>query len=57
MKQIVKKRLPHGKIPFVQIRDQVVRDIVMRLNENILVLQKSIEELQEAVMELQRKRG
>lgn len=55
MKQIVKKRLPHGKIPFVQIRDQVVRDIVMRLNENILVLQKNIEELQDAVMELQRK--
>ena len=54
MKQIIKRKLPHGKIPFSGIRDVTVRDIIMKINENIVTLNKQIGEMQDAVMELQK---
>lgn len=41
-----KKRLPHGTIPFERITDRTVRDIVMKLNENIVSLKRQVGELQ-----------
>lgn len=52
---IVKKKLPHGKIPISDIKDIVVRDKIMKINENIAVLSGQILELQNAVLELQKK--
>lgn len=55
MKLVVKKRFPHGRVPFSGIRDPMVRDAVMKLNENIMALKKQLSELQDAVVELQKK--
>lgn len=52
---IVKKVLPHGKVPFSGIRDLVVRDAVMKINENIVALKKQLSQVQDAIMELQKK--
>jgi len=45
---IVKKTLPHGKVPLDGIKDQASRFAVMRLNENIACLAKQVSELQDA---------
>lgn len=55
MRQITRKKLPHGKVPFAEMRDVSARDAVMKLNENIIALKKQVAELQDAVIELQKK--
>lgn len=53
---IVKKRQPHSAVPTAGVKDPAVRDAVMKLSENIASLQSQLSELQDAVMELQRKK-
>ena len=55
MTNIVKKKLPHGDIPFTKITDVEVRQKVMMLNENINSLKSQLEAVQSAITELQRK--
>ena len=41
------KRLPHGAVPFENVVSFVqVRDVIMKLNENILHLEKRVKELE-----------
>lgn len=44
MANTVKQRtaLPHGAVPFHHIADLQLRDAVMKLNENILALERRI---------------
>jgi hypothetical protein len=56
MRQIIKKDLPHGKIPFSSIRDLTMRDVIMKVNENILTLDKQIKAMQDAIIELQKEK-
>lgn len=46
---VTKKSLPHGTIPFERITDRTVRDVVMKMNENIVFLKRQIGELQAKV--------
>ena len=38
----VKSGLPHGTIPFHHLADANVRDVVMKLNENISALERRL---------------
>ena len=41
------KRLPHGAVPFENVGSFAqVREVVMKLNENILHLEKRVKELE-----------
>lgn len=53
---IVKKPLPHGQVPLAGIKDQATREALMFLNENVASLQSQLSELQNAVLEMQRKK-
>lgn len=55
MKTVVSRGIPHGQVPFVDIRDIAVRDRVMRLGENDRAIARQLAALTEAVAELQRK--
>jgi hypothetical protein len=55
--KVIKTALPHAGISLMGIKDQATRDAVMKLNENIATLNRSFQELQEAVIELQRKKA
>ena len=55
MKQITTRPLPHGAIPFANIRDPQTRDALMKLNENMRSLDKRLKAAEEAVRELQRR--
>lgn len=55
MTTIIEKPLPHGSIPYHQVRDMQSREAIMKLNENILSLKRQVVELQKAVQELQRR--
>ena len=55
MIHVERKSLPNGSVPFHAVRDAQVRDVVMRLNENIVSLKKQNDVLAEAVVELQKK--
>ncbi len=52
---VEKKKLPNGSVPFNTVKDAQARDIIMRLNENIVSLKKQNDILVEAVIELQKK--
>ena len=53
---IVSRPMPHGNVAAWNIKDPSVRDAVMRINENAAALKRQLEELQRAVLELQRKK-
>lgn len=53
---VEKKELPNGVIPFHDIPDMRVRNAVMKLNENIVILKRRYELLAAAVRELQNRR-
>lgn len=53
---ITKRTLPHGSVSTQGIKDQQIREAMMKINENIASLLKLVEELQNAVIELQRKK-
>lgn len=55
MTKVVKSPLPHGRIPFAQMKSAELRDFAMKANENMVALQKKVEDLQSAVLELQRR--
>lgn len=52
---IVKKKLPNGRVPIAEIRDPIVRDKIMKVNENIASLHSQISALQDVVIELLKK--
>lgn len=54
--KIVSRNMPHGNVATGNIKDPAIRDAVMRLNENAVSLKRQLEELQRAVLELQRKK-
>ena len=56
MTTVIKKRLPHGRLPFETIRDTDTRKAVMKLNENIKTLAAQLKTAQEAILELQRRK-
>ena len=55
MKTVVNRGIPHGQVPFADVRDMAVRDRVMRLGENDRAIARQLAALTEAVAELQRK--
>jgi predicted 2-oxoglutarate/Fe(II)-dependent dioxygenase YbiX len=40
------QKLPHGSVSSATIKDKSTRDILMRLNENIVSLEKRVAELE-----------
>lgn len=54
---VEKKDLPNGVIPFQGIPDMRVRDVLMKINENIVALKRQSDALVAAMRELQRKGG
>lgn len=55
MIHVERRSLPNGSVPFHAVRDAQARDVIMRLNENVISLKKQIDVLAEAVIELQKK--
>ena len=55
MKVVLTKSLPHGTIPFEQVRDPQTRDALMKINENIRALEKRQRTAEAALRELQRR--
>ncbi len=55
MMNIVKKNLPNGSIPFQMVHDAQVRDSIMKMNENMRLMNIQINKLATAVVELQKK--
>lgn len=56
MTNVVTKKLPHGAIPFGKLKDTMVKDVVMKLNENIHSLSSQLATAQEAIRALQERR-
>lgn len=54
MINIERRKLPNGSIPTPIDMDRNIKEIVMKLNENILSLSKQLDTLQRAVQELQK---
>lgn len=54
-RNVTTRRLPHGAIPFAQIRDPQVRDALMKINENALALDRRLSAVEAAARELQRR--
>lgn len=48
--------LPKARVPYDDVRDPVVRQKVMLLNDNITSLKEQLAELQRAVIELQNRK-
>ena len=48
--------LPKARVPYDDVRDTVVRQKVMLLNDNIASLKAQLAEIQRAVMELQNRK-
>ena len=48
--------LPKARVPYDDVRDPVVRQKVMLLNDNITSLKAQLAELQRAVIELQNRK-
>ena len=53
--EVATKTLPHGTIPFAQVKDPQTRNALMRLNENINALNRRLKTAEAAVRELQRR--
>ena len=47
--------IPHGRIPYQDIADPVMRQKVMLLNDNIENLRRRVDELARTVLELKRR--
>ena len=48
--------LPKARVPYDDVRDPVVRQKVMLLNDNIVSLKAQLAEIQRAVIELQNRK-
>lgn len=48
MRQIQPK-LPHGSVSGAIVKDKSTRDVIMRLNENIVALDKRVKELEKSL--------
>ena len=56
MTKVMTKPLPHGAIPFAQIKEPQTRSILMKINENILALNRRLAAAESAARELQLQR-
>ena len=56
MKDIVTAPLPHGAIPFAQIKDIQTRAVLMKINENQRAIDKRLKAVEMAIRELQKRR-
>ena len=56
MTNVVFKKMPHGKIPFQTIANVNLRDALMKLNENMVALERVLEAVCRAVNEIQRRK-
>lgn len=56
MNKTTTKRLPHGTIPFMQIRDAQLRDVLMKIGENEKALDARLATVERVQNELQKKR-
>lgn len=52
MKQITTKPMPHGTIPFAQVRDPQTRDALMKINENMRSLDRRLKAVEEAARKI-----
>ena len=55
MTDVTFRKMPHGQIPFQAITNAVLRDVLMKMNENMVALEKTAKELVQAVNELKRR--
>lgn len=55
MTNVTTKPLPHGTIPFAQIKDPQTREALMKINENMRSLDRRLKTVESAVRELQRR--
>ena len=53
--KIVRRKLKHS-LPFADVRDQQLKDALMKIGENFAQMQSQVETLQSAVEELQRRK-
>ena len=53
--KIVRRKLKHS-LPFADVRDPQLKDALMKIGENFVLMQSQIETLQGAVEELQRRK-
>ena len=52
-KNVTTRKLPHGTIPFAQIKDPQTRAALMKINENMRALDGRLKSAESAVRELQ----
>ena len=55
MTNVTTKPLPHGAMPFKQVRDPQLRTALMHINENILAIDKRLKAVESAAREIQRR--
>ena len=55
MTNVTTKPMPHGTIPFAQIKDPQTRDALMKINENQRALDRRLKAVEAAARELQRR--
>ena len=55
MRNVTTKPLPHGAIPFAQIKDPQMRSMLMKINENQRSLDKRLKAVESALREQQRR--
>lgn len=51
-----RRNLPNGVVPFQQISDVRVRDVLMKMNENVVSLKRQVDALANKITELERRR-
>ena len=49
------ERIPHGRVPFEDIPNALLKRKIMLLNDNIASLARQLETAQKAIQELQRR--
>ena len=55
MTNVTTRPLPHGTIPFAQIKDPQTRNALMKINENQHSLDKRLKAVESAMREQQRR--
>lgn len=55
MKDVISRKLPHGTIPFEQLRDPQLRKVLMMVNENMRALDLRLKVVEKAARESQRR--
>jgi len=51
------KTMPHGNVPVAGIEDKRTREVVMRLNENVIALEAALKDALAEIAKLKKKEG